>query len=226
MQPANTRQLRASRGDAAEARPWRQPAAKTVRALSARARLRRRGLESSATTECSAVPGSDACRGPLGSAQGRLRLLPRASHRGRTQLTRVCGLSAATVVLSTDTQWEMPAYACNVKTTYAVKWREPDGQTYLGRLAFGARTIDLAGRQRDGPAVGRQFGYEEILSLRIGSRGADRLDDRPALVMERANGRYLVTSAGMGAGIVQEVADRLAGFRAVPRGGVQPLSCP
>ncbi len=100
-----------------------------------------------------------------------------------------------------------------VTTTYAVKWREPDGRTYLGRLALRPRTLILEGRQRDGPAVDRHFGYEEILSLRIGSRGADRLDDQPALVMERADGRYLVTSAGMGAGIVQEVADRLAGFR-------------
>jgi len=100
-----------------------------------------------------------------------------------------------------------------VKTTYAVKWREPDGQTYLGRLALGARVLDLEGRQRDGPAVNRQIGYEEILSLRIGSRGADRLDGQPALVVERADGRYLVTSAGLGAGIVQEVADRLAGLR-------------
>jgi len=101
-----------------------------------------------------------------------------------------------------------------VKTTYAVKWREPDGQTYLGRLALGARTLDLEGRPRDGgPAINRQIGYEEILSLRIGNRGADRLDGQPALVVERADGRYLVTSAGMGAGIVQEVADRLAGLR-------------
>ncbi len=100
-----------------------------------------------------------------------------------------------------------------MKTTYAVKWREPDGQTYLGRLALGARVLDLEGRQRDGPAMNRQIGYEEILSLRIGSRGADRLDGQPALVVERADGRYLVTSAGLGAGIVQEVADRLAGLR-------------
>ena len=53
-------------------------------------------------------------------------------------------------------------------TTYAIKWREPDGQTYLGRLALGARTLGLEGRQRDGPAVSRQISYEGILSLRIG----------------------------------------------------------
>ena len=85
-----------------------------------------------------------------------------------------------------------------MKTTYAVKWREPDGQTYLGRLALGARTLGLEGRQRDGPAVSRQISYEGILSLRIGSRGADRLDGQAALVVERADGRYYVSSAGMG----------------------------
>ena len=104
-----------------------------------------------------------------------------------------------------------------VKTTYAVKWREPDGQIYLGRLALRPRTLILEGRPHDGRAVDRHFGYEEILSLRIGSRGADRLDDQPALVMEREDGRYLVTSVGLGAGVVQEVADRLAGFRGAAR---------
>jgi hypothetical protein len=100
-----------------------------------------------------------------------------------------------------------------MKTTYAVKWREPDGRTYLGRLALGARTLVLEGRERDGPAAGRQIGYEEILSHRIGSRSADRLDGQPALVLERTGGRYLVTSAGMGAGIVHELVERLADFR-------------
>jgi hypothetical protein len=100
-----------------------------------------------------------------------------------------------------------------VKTTYAVKWREPDGQTYLGRLALGPRTLRLEGRGSGGPAVNRQIGYEEVQGLRLGSHGPDRLDGRPALVFERADGPYLVTSAGMSAGIVQELVDRLAGLR-------------
>ena len=104
-----------------------------------------------------------------------------------------------------------------MKTTYAVKWREPDGRTFLGRLALGARTLGLEGRQRDGAAISRQISYEGILSLRIGSRGADRLDGQPAVVVERADGPYYVSSAGMGAGIVQELADRLADFRGAAR---------
>jgi hypothetical protein len=113
-----------------------------------------------------------------------------------------------------------------VKTTYAVKWREPDGQTYLGRLALGPRTLRLEGREPDGPSVDRQIGYEEVQGLRIGSHGPDRLDGRPTLVVERADGPYLVTSAGMGVGIVQELVDRLAELRlAAPRRapGVVPL---
>jgi hypothetical protein len=105
-----------------------------------------------------------------------------------------------------------------VKTTYAVKWREPDGQTYLGRLALGPRTLRLEGREPHGPAVDRQIGYDEVHGLRIGSYGSDRLDGRPTLVVERADGQYLVAGAGMGAGIVPELVDRLADLRlVVPR---------
>lgn len=105
-------------------------------------------------------------------------------------------------------------------TTYAVKWREPDGQTFIGRLALGPRALRLDGRRRgaEGPAVERQFGYDELQGLRIGSRGAERLDGRPALVVERRDGAYLVADAGMGAPIVQELVDRLADLRlAAPR---------
>ena len=105
-----------------------------------------------------------------------------------------------------------------MKPTYGVKWREPDGQTYVGRLALGPRTLRLEGREPNGPAVDRQIGYDEVQSLRLGSHGDERLDGRPALVVERADGRYLVTSAGMGAGIVQELVERLAELReAAPR---------
>ena len=105
-------------------------------------------------------------------------------------------------------------------TTYAVKWREPDGQTFIGRLALGPRALRLDGCRRgaEEPPVNRQFGCEELRGLRIGSRGAERLDGRPALVVERPDGAYLVAGAGMGAPIVQELVDRLAELRlAAPR---------
>ena len=98
--------------------------------------------------------------------------------------------------------------------TYAVKWREPDGRTFIGRLALGPRTLRFVGRTpgAEAPTVDRQIGYAELQGLRIGS-GADRLDGRPALIVERADGPYLVADAGMGAPIVAELVDRLADLR-------------
>lgn len=108
--------------------------------------------------------------------------------------------------------WRSPrSYCARTVKTYAVKWREPDGQTFIGRLALGPNTLHLDGRRRgvDEPAVNRRFDYEGLGGLRIGSRGSDRLDGRPALVVERLEGAYLVADAGMGAPIVQELAERL-----------------
>lgn len=101
-------------------------------------------------------------------------------------------------------------------TTFAVTWREPDGQTFIGRLAFGPCALRLDGRQRaaDGLAVKRRFAYEELRGLRVGSAG-DRLDGRPALVVELQEGVYRVADAGMGAPIVKELVERLTDRRLV-----------
>ena len=104
------------------------------------------------------------------------------------------------------------SYAAWTVKTYAVKWREPDGQTFIGRLALGPRALRLDGRRRgvEEPAVNRRFGYGELRGLRMGRGGAERLDGRPALVVERPGGVYLVADAGMGAPILQELVERLA----------------
>jgi hypothetical protein len=100
-------------------------------------------------------------------------------------------------------------------TTYAVTWREPDGQTFVGRLALGPRALRLEGRRRgaEEPAVERRLGYGELRGLRIGTRRPDRLHGRPTVVVQAAEGAYLVAGAGMGAPIVHELADRLAVLR-------------
>jgi hypothetical protein len=118
-------------------------------------------------------------------------------------------------VAGTDSGRWGPFYRSGTMTTYAVKWREPDGQTFVGRLALGPRALRLIGRGRGagGSAVERRIGYDELRGLRIGSRGAERLDGRPSLVVDRADGSYLVADAGLGAPVVQELADRLTDLR-------------
>lgn len=100
--------------------------------------------------------------------------------------------------------------------TYAVRWREPDGQHFVGRLSFGAAALRLDGRQPDakGSAVVREFGYEDLRSPRSDGTTIERLDGRPAVVVDGADGRYLIASVGLGGPIVQEIVDRLAHARA------------
>lgn len=97
--------------------------------------------------------------------------------------------------------------------TYAVKWREPSGETFVGRLALGPSALRFDGRSSEGPVVERQFAYAELGGLRLGHRGADRLDDRPALVIDRPDGRYQVTSTVTQAGVLHELIDRLTGLQ-------------
>lgn len=126
--------------------------------------------------------------------------------------TSICGFPAASLRAGHDVGALSRSYAPRTVKTYAVKWREPDGQTFIGRLVLGTSALRLDGRLRGGeePPVNRQFGYEELRTLRIGGRG--RLEGRPALVVERPDGTYLVADAGMGAPIVQELVERLTGL--------------
>lgn len=96
--------------------------------------------------------------------------------------------------------------------TYAVKWREPDGRLYVGRLAFDREALDLDGREvgLGEPPVRRRFTYGELRSPRVGSGRVERLAGRPAVAIEGSDGTYLVADAGLGAPIVRELVERLA----------------
>ena len=101
-----------------------------------------------------------------------------------------------------------------MKTSYAAKWREPDGTTHVGRLELGPRAMHLEAQPAD--TTTQEIGYEEIQGLRIGRNEADRLDDHPTLVVQRADGSYSITSKVMDAGILQELVGRLASLSMAP----------
>ena len=108
-------------------------------------------------------------------------------------------------------------YAHAMNTSYAVRWREPDGQAYVGRLELGPRALRLVGAA-GGTQVDRQIGYDELQGLRIGHDAEERLDGRRALVIERPQGAYHLTSTVLEAGILQELVDRLSDLSlAAPR---------
>lgn len=91
-----------------------------------------------------------------------------------------------------------------MRTTYAVKWREPDEQVYVGRLELGPSALLLVGSS-GGAEIDRQLDYSELAGLQI-----ERLDGRRALALELPEGAYHLTSIVLEAGILQELADRLS----------------
>jgi hypothetical protein len=97
-----------------------------------------------------------------------------------------------------------------VQTSYAVKWSEPDGQTFVGQLELSPTALVLEGRDGGGCAVRREIGFDQLLSFRVGQRADERLDGQPTLVVERLDGQFLVTSTVMHTGLVQEVVHRLS----------------
>jgi hypothetical protein len=105
-----------------------------------------------------------------------------------------------------------------MKTSYAVKWREPDDRTYLGRLEFGDKALVLEGSQNGRASVRRALDYDELGGFRLGRLSEEQLDGQPALVVERPGGDFLVTSTVMHAGVLQELIHRLSALRlAAPR---------
>jgi len=97
--------------------------------------------------------------------------------------------------------------------SYAVKWREPDGHVFLGKLQFEPQALVLEGRNRGAGIVRRTIDFVELRSFRLGQSADERLDGQPTLVVERPAGDVLVTSTVVHAGVLQEVADRLSELR-------------
>jgi hypothetical protein len=100
-------------------------------------------------------------------------------------------------------------------TSYAVKWRESSGHTFLGRLDFGPTALVLEGRDGAVAAIVRTIEYEELDGFHLAQSRGDRLDGTPTLVVERAGGDVLVTSAVVHAGVLQELLHRLSTLRSI-----------
>lgn len=97
-----------------------------------------------------------------------------------------------------------------MRLIYAVVWREAGGPRYAGKLELGPTALRLQGTGPEGRLSVVRLLYEDLSAVKVG-RGADeRIDGRPALVLERrAGGRIDLVSLD-GLGIVHELASRVA----------------
>jgi hypothetical protein len=100
-----------------------------------------------------------------------------------------------------------------MEASYAVKWREPDGHVFLGRLELVATALVLEGRNGGERAVRRTIDADQLRRIRIGRRAEERLDGQPTVVVECEGGDVVVASSVMHAGVLQELLHRLAELR-------------
>jgi hypothetical protein len=94
-----------------------------------------------------------------------------------------------------------------VHTSYAIVWREDDRPSHAGKLELRARGLRL-----EGNGESWEVPFEDIASLRVGRGSDDRLVGRPALVVERRNGRALRIATMAEVGALAELVERIAGF--------------
>jgi hypothetical protein len=124
-----------------------------------------------------------------------------------------CGFSAAKSAPTRTRPRLRRAILEGMKTSYAVKWREPDGKTYVGRLEFGPQALVLEGRENGSPPIRRTLGYDTLGGFHLARSGAERLDGQLALVVECGGEEFLITSTVIHAGVLQELVHRLSELR-------------
>lgn len=96
-----------------------------------------------------------------------------------------------------------------MRISYAVVWREGGRAPATGKLELLSRGLRLEGMAESRPTL-REIPYHSLRSVRVGHSKADRIDGRPSLVVERRSGEPIAIASVAQAGIVAELAERLA----------------
>ncbi|HEU5213536.1 MAG TPA: hypothetical protein VFU10_12260 [Gaiellaceae bacterium] len=93
--------------------------------------------------------------------------------------------------------------------SYAITWREACGLQYSGRLELEPDHIRLEGGTSAAGGA-RHVPYSDIGRVRMARAGAERLDERQTLIVERVEGDDLRIAAVGEPGALTEIAERLA----------------
>ena len=96
-----------------------------------------------------------------------------------------------------------------VRSSYGVVWQENGLTPVAGKLELGTNQLRLEGSDCSHVAVCALY-YCDLVGVQIGRESGDRLDGRPTLLLERANGDSIRIASLTQAGIVVEIAERLA----------------
>ena len=93
--------------------------------------------------------------------------------------------------------------------SYGVVWQENGREPVPGKLELDCDRLRLEGRDCDHVTVCILV-YRDLATIRVIRDLGGRLDGRPTLLLERSNGDALRIASLTQAGIVSEIAERLA----------------
>jgi hypothetical protein len=123
-----------------------------------------------------------------------------------------CGFSAGRLSGSTDAGGASMTDASAMHTTYGVVWKEGAKPLARGRLELLPRFVRLDGIAGSEPAS-REIAYENLSEIRIGRSAEDRIDGHPTLVLAPRVGDTLSIASIAQAGVIAEIAERLAALQ-------------
>ena len=95
------------------------------------------------------------------------------------------------------------------RRSYAVTWREGDGQVRAGKLTLGATNLHLEGGRARSRLSEEGIQYGGLSRVGTARRPEERIGGRPTLVLERPGRPSLAIACLDGLGCLREVAERL-----------------
>jgi hypothetical protein len=93
--------------------------------------------------------------------------------------------------------------------SFGVVWKQNNHPPVAGKLELDPSRLCLEGTDC-GELAAYTLPFRDLIGVRVGREGGDRLDGRPTLLLERSNGDTLRIASLTQAGIVCEIAERLA----------------
>jgi len=94
-------------------------------------------------------------------------------------------------------------------SSYAVLWSEPSVEAEAGKLELEPLGLRFEGRRGGGSGQVHRVYYDDIEEVHVGRTPQERIDGRPALVLELARGGPLRIGSVGGVGTLTEIAEQL-----------------
>lgn len=99
-----------------------------------------------------------------------------------------------------------------MRTSYGVVWKEGGAPLARGKLELLPRALRLDGVSGTETTT-REIPYDSLSEIHIGRSPDDRIDGRPSLMLESRVGDTVSIASVAQAGVLAEIAERLAGLQ-------------